>query len=128
MTQSILTTTKKILGLSEEYTAYDVDIIIHINNVLMILSQLGIGPDEGAVIEDSSVKWTDIFDNNMLLNSIKVYVYIRVRLLFDPPTTSYLIESMKEQLREIEYRLSVQREGVEWSKSNTLASKVCTGE
>lgn len=116
MDDSILTSTKKILGLSEEYTYFDVDILTHINSVFVILAQLGIGPPAGFVVEDKTVTWGDFLgtDPNILFNSIKTYVYLRVRILFDPPQLPHLINALEEQVREFEWRLNVQREETDW--------------
>ena len=108
---SILNSVKKVLGLEETYTSFDVDILMHINSMFGVLHQLGIGPDAGFVIEDDSSVWSDFLDDDVLLNSAKTYVYLRVRMLFDPPTTSYLITAMEKQISEIERRLNVYREG-----------------
>lgn len=109
MSSSILLSTKKILGIDASYTAFDVDIITHINSVFTTLNQLGLGPVEGFMIEDETDLWEDYTDD-VNLNSIKSYMYLRVRLLFDPPSTSYLITSMKEQVLELEWRLNLHRE------------------
>ena len=110
MSSSILTSTKKILGIDADYTAFDSDIITHINSAFSTLAQLGIGPIDGFMIEDATATWDAFLGSDMNLNSVKSYVYLRVRLLFDPPTTSYLITSLNEQLKEIEWRLNVYRE------------------
>jgi hypothetical protein len=120
MADSILTDTKKVLGIDEDYTAFDPDVIMHINSVLSILNSLGIGPEFGFGIGDASAVWSDFLGSDASstfdprYNSVKTYVYLRVRLLFDPPQTSYLIAAMQEQVRELEYRLSVQRESTTW--------------
>jgi len=111
MTDSILISTKKILGIDAAYTAFDVDIITHINSAFSTLNQLGIGPVEGFMIIDDTTTWNMLLDYDPRLNAVKSYVYLRVRLLFDPPTTSYLITAMKEQVQELEWRLNVVREG-----------------
>ncbi len=108
MSDSILTSTKKILGIDEAYTAFDPDIITHINSVFTTLNQLGVGPGNGIVIEDDDDLWSTYFSPEMGLSAVKTYVYLRVRLLFDPPTTSYLITALNEQIRELEWRLNVQ--------------------
>ena len=118
MSDSILTSTKKNLGISEEYTAFDPDITMHINSVFSTLNQLGIGPLDGFEIEDASTNWSDFLDGDKNLNSVKTYVYLRVRLLFDPPTTSYLVTSLQNQLEQIEWRLNVYREDTEWVDPN----------
>lgn len=114
MTQSILTSTKKILGLSDDYTPFDVDIVMHINSVFSTLHQLGIGPADGFMIEDKVPTWTDFLADDPRFNSVKTYVCLRVRLLFDPPTTSYLIDALKHQVEELEWRLNVVGEGDRW--------------
>ena len=118
MNVSILNSTKKILGIEEDYTAFDSDIIIHINSVFVTLNQLGIGPENGFAIEDAMPMWGDFLGADPRMNSVKTYVYLRVRLLFDPPSTSYLINSMKEQVQELEWRLNVYREGASWTNPN----------
>lgn len=113
MAQSILTSVKKILGIVEDDTSFDVDIVLHINSVFSILEQVGIGPVDGFMIEDAEPTWDD-FVTDRRLNSVKTYVYLRVRLLFDPPSTSFVIESMNKQISELEWRLNVVREGDSW--------------
>lgn len=115
METSILNSTKKTLGIADDYTAFDLDIITHINTALSTLTQLGIGPVEGFMIEDDSAVWEDfLVESDFQLNSVKSYVFLRVRQLFDPPTTSYLIESFDRQIRELEWRLNVHREETGW--------------
>lgn len=110
MGASILATTKKILGIAEDYTAFDLDIVTHINSVFSTLQQLGIGPATGFAIEDAAPTWEDYLGTDLQLNSIKTYIYLRVRLLFDPPPTSYGINALQEQVKELEWRLSTYRE------------------
>lgn len=115
METSILTSTKKILGIAADYTVFDLDIITHINSSLSTLSQLGVGPALGFAIEDDSANWVDfIADNDPFYNSVKTYVYLRVRQVFDPPTTSYQIAAFNDQIKELEWRLNVTREGTDW--------------
>ena len=111
MASSILNDTKKVLGVDEEATEFDTDIIMHINAVFATLHQLGIGPIQGFRIEDNTVKWDAFLGDDARLNSVKTYVYLSVRLSFDPPATSFVIASMKEQIQELEWRLNVVREG-----------------
>lgn len=113
MAQSILTSVKKILGIAESDTSFDVDVLLHINSVLSILDQVGVGPEGGFAIEDAGPTWDD-FVTDKRMNSVKTYVYLRVRLLFDPPNTSFVIESMNKQIAELEWRLNVVREGDSW--------------
>lgn len=114
MTDSILQSTKKILGLAAEYDAFDEDIIMHINTAFNTLTQLGIGPPQGFAIVDENDVWRFFLGDNILLNQVKTYVYLRVKLLFDPPGTSFHIEALNQQLRELEWRLNAQREEAEW--------------
>jgi len=107
MNDSILTSTKKMVGIEADYTAFDLDIINHINTVFTVLTQLGVGPSLGFMIEDDTSTWSEFIGTDPRLNSVKTYVYLRVRLLFDPPTTSYLINAMQEQINMLEWRLNV---------------------
>ena len=118
MLTSILNSTKKNLGIDSEYTAFDEDIMMHINSVLSTLCQIGIGPEEGFDISDETAVWADFLGTDKRLNSVKTYVYLRVRLLFDPPQTSFLIASLQKQLEEIEWRLNVTRESAAWINPN----------
>jgi hypothetical protein len=114
MSDSILTSTKKVLNIDESYTAFDEDIKLHINSVFVTLVQLGLGPTNGFMIEDADAVWTDFIGADLNLNSVKTYVYLRVRLLFDPPTTSYLIDAFNKQIVELEWRLNIHREATAW--------------
>lgn len=106
--ESILTSIKKLLGITEDYDHFDADIIMHINSVFMILNQLGVGPKEGFRIEDKTSTWNDYLGDSILLESVKTYIYLRVRLLFDSTTLSgTVIESMKQTISELEWRLNV---------------------
>lgn len=110
--ESILTSIKKLLGITEEYTHFDSDIIMHINSVFMTLTQLGVGPPEGFIIEDATTEWTEFISDPMKLQAIKSYMFLRVKLLFDPPLTSSVIESMNRQISELEWRLNVAAETI----------------
>ena len=105
---SILTSIKKLLGITESCTDFDTDIIMHINTVLMTLNQLGIGT-EGFQIEDKNAVWSEFIESDKLA-ATKSYVHLRVKLLFDPPLNSAIIESIKESIRELEWRLNVRVE------------------
>jgi hypothetical protein len=108
---SILTSIKKLLGISEEETAFDTDIIIHINSVFMILTQMGVGPEEGFVILDEFAQWTDFIpEEGPNLELVKTYMYLKVRLLFDPPASSTVLASMERSISEFEWRLNVKAE------------------
>ena len=116
MEQSILISTKKILGLPEDYTVFDHDVITHINTAFSILTQLGVGPSEGFMIEDEEPIWADFINPpDSQYNSVKSYVYLKVRQLFDPPQTSYLITAVEKQINELEWRLNVTREHTEYT-------------
>lgn len=110
MEQSILKSTKKILGVDASYSAFDLDIITHINTAFSTLNELGIGPELGFMIEDDEALWSDFLGDDPRFNAVKTYVFLRVRVLFDPPTTGYLVTAMKEQIQELEWRLNRQRE------------------
>lgn len=104
---SILTSVKKMLGITEEYTQFDADIIMHINSVFMILNQLGIGPNEVFSITDKNAIWDDFKVENQYTEAVKSYTYLRVRLLFDPPSTGPLSEAIERQIKELEWRMNV---------------------
>lgn len=104
---SILTSVKKMLGIMEDYTHFDADLIFHINSVFSILTQLGVGPTEGFSITDSEAIWTDFISDSAKLEMVKSYVYLKVKLLFDPPLTSSVMESTNQLISELEWRLNV---------------------
>lgn len=105
--ESILTSIKKLLGIEEEYTQFDNDIIMHINTVFLNLTQLGVGPAEGFLIEDDTATWYDFIGDSNQLQAVKSYMYLKVKLLFDPPLSSSVIESMNRMIAELEWRLNV---------------------
>ena len=105
--ESILTSIKKLLGIAEEYTHFDTDIIMHINSVFNILTQIGVGPSEGFSITDSYAKWTDFLPEDARLELVKSYVYLKVSLIFDPPDRSSVMEARKSLINELEFRISV---------------------
>ena len=105
--ESILTSIKKLLGIDEEYTQFDSDIIMHINSVVLNLTQLGVGPSEGFLIEDDTATWDDFIGDSNQLQAVKSYVYLKVKLLFDPPLSSSVTESMNRMISELEWRLNV---------------------
>lgn len=109
MDDSILTTTKKVLGIAEDYEVYDPDIILHINSTFSTLQQLGVGPDDGFFIEDSGSTW-DEYVTESGYNMVKSYICLKVQLLFDPPGTSFLIAAREKQIAEFEWRISTHRE------------------
>jgi hypothetical protein len=116
METSILNSTKKILGLSEDYTVFDHDVITHINSAFTSLAQLGVGPATGFMISGPDEEWSDFIDPamDMLFNSVQTYLFLKVRSYFDPPATSYMISSMERQIQELEWRLNIERESTDW--------------
>lgn len=110
MEESILKSTKKVLGLDADYTPFDLDVITHINASFSILNQLGVGPVDGFHIEDETDLWSDFVVPPNQLYLVKTYVYLKTRSLFDPPSTSYLITAVNDQIKEYEWRLNVFRE------------------
>lgn len=110
MEESILTSIKKLLGISEDHVHFDTDIIMHINSVFMILTQLGVGPSNGFKISDKTTTWADYIQDSTNIESVKSYIYYKVKLLFDPPTGSAVIESINQIISELEWRLNVEVE------------------
>ena len=104
---SILTSVKKMLGISKDCTDFDADIIMHINTVFMILNQLGVGPSTCFTIEDDIPTWSDFIPDGQNLEMIKSYMYMKVRLLFDPSASSTVMQSMNQAISEMEWRLNV---------------------
>ena len=105
--ESILTSIKKLLGIAEEYTQFDNDIIMHINSVFTTLTQLGVGPSEGFYIEDKGAYWSDFIEDLSKLQAVKTYMYLKVRLLFDPSSLgSATLASYERQIQELEWRLN----------------------
>lgn len=105
---SILLSVKKSLGLDPSLTQFDIDIIMAINTALNILTQLGVGPVEGFSISSEKETWDSFIGDEIRLNMVKTYVWLRVRLIFDPPTTNALLDSVKTQITEYEVRLNYQ--------------------
>ena len=105
--ESILNSINKLLGIAEDYDHFDSDIIMHINSVFATLTQLGVGPEDGFSIDDESAKWEDFLPEERMLHSVKSYMFMKVKLMFDPPLSSAVIECTKEQIKELEWRLQV---------------------
>ena len=121
--ESILTSVKKVLGIPEYYEHFDQDILLHLNSVMSILHQLGVGPENGFVVEDDSTTWSDLSDGDIDTNKmmyVKSYVCLRVRLLFDPPASSGAIDAMERQMRELEWRITVTRDPRDDSEEVTV--------
>lgn len=110
MVDSILTSIKKLIGIVEEDTSFDTDIIMHINSAFFNLNQIGVGPEEGYSISDSTSKWVDYLSNRKDLEGVKTFIYLKVRLNFDPPQLGSLLDSIKDQIKELEWRLNIQIE------------------
>lgn len=108
--ESILTSIKKLLMIGEDYDHFDPDIIMHINSVFMTLTQIGIGPPEGFIIEDDSTTWSDYIADPIKQQAVKSYIYLKVKLLFDPPSSSSVLESFNRQAGEYEWRLMIDAE------------------
>lgn len=115
--ESILTSIKKLLGLNSEITVFDTDIAFHINTVFANLAQMGVGPknsegtNTGFKITSASETWGDFTDNDILIENVKTYVYIKVKMVFDPPTSNALIDAYNAQAKELEWRLYTQEGG-----------------
>lgn len=110
MNESILETVAKAIGIAENYDYFNSELIMHINTVLMGLRQLGIGPSEGFYISDNTATWNDFLGEDKNFEAVKTYMCLRVRMLFDPPTSSALMDSMKNQIAEWEWRLNFEYE------------------
>ena len=104
---SILTSVKKFLGIGEDYTHFDPDIVMHINSAFFVLNQLGVGPESPFTIEDKSSVWSD-FVGDGKIELVRTYVYLFVRRIFDPPTNSAHLSALNEQIKEYEWRMNVQ--------------------
>lgn len=104
--ESILTSIKKMLGITEEYEHFDADLIMHINSVFMILTQLGVEPEKGFSISGKDEVWTDFIPEEGRLELVKSYMHLKVKLLFDPPLGSAVIEAMNRMISEFEWRLN----------------------
>lgn len=110
MSDSILDTIKQLLGIEAEDTAFDTDVIVHINSALMTLNQLGVGPSAAFSIQDKDDIWEDFLKKSTDLEAVKTYIYLKVRTVFDPPSSSAVLEAMNRNISELEWRLNVQAE------------------
>lgn len=102
---SILLSTKKLLGIEPEMTAFDDALILHINTALSVLHQLGVGPEGGICITDGSTTWDELTGGDSRLSMVRTYVQMKVRMMFDPPTSSAVMDSMDKLLKETEWRI-----------------------
>src|SRR5436189_6236593 len=115
MEQSILKSTKKVLNIGPDDESFDLDIMTHINSAFSTLTDLGVGPETGFIIENEYVEWTAYLpDDGVKLSKVKTFVFLHSRLLFDPPTSGFHLTAIQEQLKEITWRLNVNRETMEW--------------
>ena len=121
--ESVLTSIKKTLGIVEEYTHFDADLIMHINSVLSILNQIGVGPSEGFSIEDKEDAWTDFIPQSPKLEFVKSYVYMKVKLLFDPPISSAAIDSINRLISELEWRILVATDPVNGKREEEIQNE-----
>lgn len=105
--KSILTSIKKLVGIADGYEHFDVDLIMQINSAFSTLTQLGVGPSEGFRINDEDSTWDEFIGDSMNLEAVKTYVYLNVRLVFDPPDKPAVIDAMERRIKELEWRLNV---------------------
>lgn len=117
MAESILGSVKTALGLPADGTDFDGELIMYINSVFSTLRQLGVGePVNGYAIQDATATWEDFFGgtSSAKFNDVKTYMAFRVKMMFDPPDTSYAIDAIKEQIQEFAFRINVSREETDW--------------
>ena len=107
MNESILTTIKKLVGIDETYTQFDADLVIHINSALIVLFQLGVGPSDGFSITGKKETWSEYTDDETLYEMIKTYVYLYVKNIFDPPSSSSVLDSYNKMMTQLEWRIAV---------------------
>lgn len=109
--ESILITIKQMLGPGAEHEHFDLEIIAHINSVLADLAQMGVGPSEGFLIEDETSTWSDFIGTDTTkFEAVKTYIYLRVKLVFDPPTSSATIAAYQRDIDRWEWRLNLAAE------------------
>ena len=112
LNKSILVTIKKLLGIDQAHEAFDLDIITHINSAFMVLAQLGVGPEEGFFISDDIANWDTFLatTNGVYPHAVQTYIYLKVKLTFDPPQTAHLIAAVERQIEQLEWRLNTNEE------------------
>lgn len=120
MEPSILKSTKQILGIPDDDSGFDLEILTHINTALSTLNQMGVGPSLGLQVEDENPKWSDFVPEGKLVlrNMCKDFVYLSVRQVFDPPNTSYLVKAQQDQIEQLGWRINTEREHTDWVDSN----------
>lgn len=109
---SILDSVKKVLGFDPEFTEFDLDVVMHINSAFGSLQQLGVGSDTGFIIQDNTTLWSQYIADLLYLNMVKQYIFLAVRLAFDPPATSFGIEAIERQLAQLSLRINISVEGM----------------
>lgn len=117
--ESILDSTKQAIGLGADYDVFDPTLIMHINSVFFTLDQLGVGPTDGFAITGSNETWDAFLGGDVRLNAARSYLFLKVRLLFDPPANSFGIAAMEKQAQEYEWRLNVHVENKAWASTAT---------
>lgn len=128
MEPSILKSTKKVLHIAEDDDSFDLNVITQINTAFSNLNDLGVGPVDGFVIEGEDEEWIDFLpDDKIQLSSVKTYVLLWVRLVFDPPQTAFLLEASKSQLQELTVRISIRRENKEYAEPVEASIDVIDG-
>ena len=110
---SILETIKNLIGITSECTDFDANIMVHINSAIMRLRQLGIGPQRGFSVRDASTTWNEYIDDIDLYEAVKDYIHLKVKIVFDPPTSSYVLEAMNKKIKELEWVLQTEKEEIE---------------
>lgn len=121
--ESILTSIKSLLGISEETTAFDSDVLSGINGAFFTLTQLGIGPSEGFLVTDATATWSDFYEKKSLIGGIKQYVFLKTKLFFDPPEHGYVVSQYESAIKELEWRLNEQRE----EERDNESGRACSG-
>lgn len=120
MEQSILNSIKKVLGIAPDYVAFDEDVMMFTNTAFSNLTQLGAGPPVFR-IEDDTAEWSEFSEDDVLTDMVKTYVWLQVKMLFDPPNTGYLVTASQEQLNRLEWRINTYREGLEYTDPEVVA-------
>ena len=121
--ESILTSIKKLLGIDEEYENFDPEIIMHINSVFMILNQLGVGPSESFSIQDSKSVWSNFMSSGSNIEAVKSYMHLKVKLMFDPPSSSAVMDAINRTIAELEWRLNVASDELNTSEEGGIQNE-----
>lgn len=108
MQESILLTIKQMLGIPSEYSVFDEELAVYINTVIAALRQLGVGTENGFAITGENESWEDYIGDTLMYENVKAYIYLKVRMMFDPPSSSFVLEAFKNQAAEIEWRIYIQ--------------------